>query len=103
MLIGDLIKEVSRDFDILPADLLGKSQRQDYIPARFALYAVLRRLGMPVTRIGSVCGGRDHKTIRYGVERAEWMMERDSIYREKIERLAQLEVDLTMARVAIDL
>lgn len=101
MLIGDLIKEVSVAFDIQPMELLGKCQRQKYIPARFALYAILKKRGMSLTRIGSVCSGRDHKTISHGIERAEWMMARDDIYREKIERLSRLSVDLTMARICL--
>ena len=99
MLIGDLIREVSKAFDISPIELLGKNQQQKYIPARFALYAILKKRGMSLTRIGSICSSRDHKTIAHGVQRAEWMMERDDIYREKIERLSRLSVDLTMAHL----
>lgn len=99
MLIGDLIREVGKAFDISPVELLGKNQQQKYIPARFALYAILKKRGMSLTRIGAICSSRDHKTISHGIDRAEWMMERDEIYREKIERLSRLSVDLTMAHL----
>lgn len=102
MLIGDLIKEVSVAFDIPPMELLGKCQQQKYIPARFALYTILKNRGMSLKRIGTICSGRDHKTITHGIGRAEWMMARDDIYREKIERLSRLSVDLTMAHIRLE-
>lgn len=102
MLIGDLIKEVGKAFDISPIELLGKNQQQKYIPARFALYAILKRRGLSLSRIGTICSSRDHKTIKHGVDRAEWMMERDEIYREKIERISSLSVDITMAHIRME-
>lgn len=96
MLIGDLIVEVSKAFGIPPMELLGESRQRKYMPARFALYTVLKNRGMSLTRIGTICSGRDHKTIMHGIDRAKWMMERDTSYKERIERITKLNVNLTM-------
>lgn len=88
MLIGDLITEVCQRFAIGREELLGKSKCHAFMPARYALYKILHKRGLSFTHVGKICGGRDHKTIIKGIDRAHYMMERNPEYTAIIDDLA---------------
>jgi len=71
-------------FDVHPRDLFGGYRYGFLIPARFAFYTGLSRLGWKGRRLGRAVG-RSHGTVRHGVESAGFVAERDPAYAAKIE------------------
>jgi chromosomal replication initiation ATPase DnaA len=76
-------------FRLTPEDLVGRKRRKYVTYARFALYTALRRRGWSYLAIGAFLG-RDHATIMYGVRAAEYLIERDEEYAEKVQTLVDL-------------
>jgi chromosomal replication initiator protein len=86
----EIINKCAELFDVHPRDLVSDARFGFLIPARFALYKALHLRGWSYARIGRGLGGRDHATIIHGVNRANYMMERDPAYAQKVEILAEL-------------
>ena len=59
---------------------------------RFAVYKSLRMRGWSYPQIGRMLN-RDHSTIIYGTQRAEYFMERDAEYAARVKALAELKVE----------
>jgi chromosomal replication initiation ATPase DnaA len=76
-------------FDLTPEVLVSRKRRKYVTYARFALYTALRRRGWSYLSIGAFLG-RDHATIMYGVRAAEYLIERDEEYAEKVQTLVDL-------------
>ena len=76
-------------FRISQRDIMGKAKFNFILPARFALWKVLRDTGCTYAQIGRWFA-RDHSTIINGVRRANEIMENDLDYRAKVRTLALL-------------
>jgi hypothetical protein len=50
-------------------DVVGKSQKWKYTKCRFEVFAKLNAHGWSLSRIGSLCGDRDHTTVLSGINR----------------------------------
>jgi len=88
---SELIRTCSELFDIPPRHIISDRRLGAFIPARFALYKALRMRGQSFAQIGRMLH-RDHKTVRYGVNRATYMMQRDSDYAGKVIRLSRTNI-----------
>lgn len=84
---SELVTYCAELFDLDPKDLIGRKRKRSVTRARFALYAALRQRGWSYPAIGKFIG-RDHATIIHGVRKADYLMEHDRSYEEKIEALA---------------
>lgn len=102
MIISDIISEVANQFGIHKRDIVGPSRFGFLMPARFALYKVLRERGMSLPAIGRWCGGRDHTTIRYGIFRAEYLMDKDESYRSFIDHMVTRQVVFVLPSLEYD-
>lgn len=87
----EIIAECARLFDVHPRDLLGHYRFGFLMPARFALYKALHMRGLSGTQIGRMTN-RDRTTAESGIERANYMMERDPAFAEKVEHLATVSI-----------
>lgn len=87
--VGDIgIAKCCEIFQIHQRDLLGDYRYGFLMPGRFALCKALQLYGLSLRHIGRIMG-RDHGTVRHAIKRAEYDMERDSNYKEKIECIRQ--------------
>ena len=69
-------KVVANFYNILPSDLLGKSQTKDCcLPRKLAIYLCRKELGMPFQKIGKFFS-RDHSTIMSSVKDIEALLEK---------------------------
>lgn len=93
MLKSDYVKAAAEMFHIHPRDLVGPYRYGFLLPARFALSKALRTRGWTLPAIGRLVN-RDHTTIIYQIERAEYYMERDPGYAAKIQALVDLKIEL---------
>jgi chromosomal replication initiation ATPase DnaA len=90
---GEIIKLCATLFEVPVKDLVSPKRSKPIVEARFALYAALRMRGWSYTRIGRFLG-RDHATVMYGVQRAEYIMERHPLYEEKVEKLSMWQPEI---------
>jgi chromosomal replication initiation ATPase DnaA len=84
---NEIVKLCATLFGVPVKDLVSPKRSKHIVEARFALYAALRMRGWSYPRIGRFLG-RDHATVMYGVQRAEYIMERHRSYEEKVEKLS---------------
>lgn len=69
-------------FNVADAQLVKPTRCRAVIPARFAAYWVANEvLDYSLVRIGQALGGRDHTTIKHGIERANEMRSSDAQFR----------------------
>lgn len=85
----ELIMRCSELFWVPPQDLLGSRRYKAVVVARFAIFKALRMRGWSYAQIGRKFG-KDHTTVISGVARAEYLLERDPQYAEKIKVLADM-------------
>lgn len=90
---GEIIKLCATLFKVPVEDLMSPKRDQRIVEARFALYAALRMRGWTYPRIGRFLG-RDHATVMYGVQRAEYIMERHPLYEEKVEKMSMWQPEI---------
>lgn len=84
---SELVAYCAELFDLDPKEMMSRRRIRPIAQARFALYAALRQRGWSYPAIGKFTG-RDHATVIHGVRKADYLMEHDRSYEEKIEALA---------------
>lgn len=85
----DVIKEACRLFEVHERDLLGPSQYDFIIPARFAVCKALVDRGNSQTLVGKWVN-RNRTTVRHALIKADYLMRHNPDYRDKVKRLTQL-------------
>ena len=64
-------------------DITGPTKFNFILPARYAVYKLLRMRGSSYCDIGRWLG-KDHSTIIHGCRRADCMLEKHAWYRDKV-------------------
>jgi chromosomal replication initiator protein len=83
-----VISTVAKYFDYKNKDVLGDSRKADLVKARHITMYILRNtLGIQLTKIGEIMGGRDHTTIMHAVEKIEREMRDNVDVRRKVTAL----------------
>lgn len=80
----ELIKAAAQIFN---ADPMAENRKRKNADARFAVFAALRQRGMHLKEIGRIFNKRAHATIMHGLKMHAILMETDSVYRKRYERL----------------
>lgn len=91
MLRTDIIKLAANKFCVDHRDLTGPYRFNFLMRPRFAVAKILRERGCSLKGIGLLLN-RDHSTVRYQIERAEYFMSRDPKYAAIINELIELKV-----------
>ena len=89
---ASVVKIVARQFNLTEQDLRGRKRTKEIAGARqMAMYLLREENGLSLIHIGELLGGRDHSTVRHGVEKVAQDVERDEgarrqlvVLREKI-------------------
>ncbi|MCC6170208.1 MAG: chromosomal replication initiator protein DnaA [Caldilineaceae bacterium] len=77
-----VIRIVAQHFNLRSEDLTGRERTKDVANARqIAMYLLRKENGLSLPAIGEQLGGRDHSTVRYGVEQVAKELERDEALR----------------------
>ena len=85
---SSLIHIVAAHFGLVEADLTGRRRTQEMVvPRQIAMYLLREEHGLSLPAIGQLLGGRDHSTVRYGVEKVTADLERDEDLRRKVTAL----------------
>lgn len=83
--IEKIIGEVSRTYNVSPADIRGPKRSANISAARRAAIYIVREItGMSMEEIGKEFGGRDHSTIVYAMRVIEKDLEKDTHLKETV-------------------
>ena len=83
--IEKIVGEVSRTFNVSPADIRGTKRNANVASARRVAIYILREVtGMSMEEIGREFSGRDHSTIVYSLKTMERDMKNDQHLRETV-------------------
>ena len=83
--IEKIVGEVSRTFNVSPADIRGTKRNAGVAAARRVAIYILREVtGMSMEEIGREFSGRDHSTIVYSLKTIERDMKNDQHLRETV-------------------
>lgn len=95
---GDVLAATAAAFGVEVADLTGKGRHSEFSwPRQLTFYAMRQWCGETATfsEIGRLCGGRDHTTVLYGVEKIARLVVAGD--REALHDLAELRAALVEA------
>ncbi|MDH3270856.1 MAG: chromosomal replication initiator protein DnaA [Gemmatimonadota bacterium] len=83
----DRIKEcIAGSWRVRLEALASKTRTRNVTEARHvAMYAIREILGMPLSEIGGLFGGRDHSTVLYSIRKVEGRLEDDPGFRQRVE------------------
>jgi len=77
---------VARRWRVRPDALSSKRRTKDLtVPRQVAMYLIKETLGMSLSGIGAVFGGRDHSTVIHSIRKVEKEMESDPGFRSLVE------------------
>ena len=83
--IEKIVGEVSRTFNVSPADIRGTKRNANVASSRRVAIYILREVtGMSMEEIGREFSGRDHSTIVYSLKTMERDMKNDQHLRETV-------------------
>jgi chromosomal replication initiator protein len=81
---------VARRWRVREDALTSKRRTKDLtVPRQVAMYLIKETLGTPLSRIGELFGGRDHSTVIHSVEKVMKQLQRDRVFRERVESAKQ--------------
>lgn len=82
---SSVIELVAAHFNLTVAELLGRGRTKEVAFARqIAMYLLREENGLSLPGIGDQLGGRDHSTVRYGVEKISTDLETDETTRRHV-------------------
>lgn len=80
-----VVRIVAEHFHLTEEDLFGRSRTKEIAHARqTAMYLLREENAMSLPSIGDLLGGRDHSTVRHGVEKITNVLEQDEQLRREI-------------------
>jgi len=85
-----LLRIVAEHFQLNAADLSGRKRTKAIAGARqIAMYFLREEHGLSLPAIGTLLGGRDHSTVRYGIEKVSGDLADDEAMRQTISALRE--------------
>jgi len=96
-----LLRIVAEHFQLTDSDLCGRKRTKEIAGARqIAMYLLREEHGLSLPAIGTLLGGRDHSTVRYGIEKIGDDLTEDEALRQVIATLRE-KIYLPLYTVAI--
>ena len=87
---ASVVQIVARHYNLTEEALLGRSRTKEIANARqLAMYLLREENGLSLMNIGDLLGGRDHSTVRHGVEKVAQDIERDEAVRREVVALRE--------------
>ena len=80
-----IVKEVCRYFHVDEFQLTGKSKSREIVTARqIGMFLIRTMIGLALTDIGDIFGGRDHTTVMHAIDQVETKMRQNASYAETV-------------------
>ena len=87
---ASVVRIVAKHFGLSENDLLGRLRTKEIANARqLAMYLLREENSLSLIHIGAILGGRDHSTVRHGVEKITQDIERDEAVRRQLVALRE--------------
>jgi chromosomal replication initiator protein len=87
----EIIKIISKFFNVSPNDLKGGSHKRIHsIPRQIAMYFIENNCWISRESIGKIFNDRDHSTVTASIKKVKGFIETDKNYAEKIKQLELL-------------
>ena len=85
-----ILSEVAGHFDLGVDDLVSVSRKRAIsVPRQVAMYLLVHEIGLAVTQVGRLLGGRNHKTVTHGVARVSAEIQRNTELRYDVEAIRE--------------
>lgn len=86
--IDTIIAQVSKAYNVRPADLKSKKKHKLYsFPRQIGMFLARELTDMSYPEIGTAFGGKDHTTVIYATRKIEQQMEHDHALRSQVEAI----------------
>jgi chromosomal replication initiator protein len=86
----EVVRVVAAHFNFQAADLTGRRRTQEVALARqIAMYLLSEEHDLSLSAIGDQLGGRDHSTVRYGIDQIAASLDRDETLRNTLMALRE--------------
>ncbi len=84
----EIIKAVSKFFNLRPADIKGKKKNNSVVvPRQIAMYIFRKKTKLSLPEIGHHFGGKDHSTVIYSINKVITLMSEDKKIKDIVDTL----------------
>ena len=85
-----ILSEVAGHFGLGMDDLVSVSRKRAIsVPRQVAMYLLVHEMGLAVTQVGRLLGGRNHRTVAHGVARVSAEIQRNTELRYDVEAIRE--------------
>jgi chromosomal replication initiator protein len=80
-----VLRAVTSHFHVSANTIRGASRKQEYVlPRHIAMFILKRDLGLPLTEIGTIFGGKDHTSVMHAVSKIEADVQENSLIQQHV-------------------
>lgn len=84
----DIIKTVSKFYNIKTSDLKGKRKNNSIVlPRQIAMYVLRKKTSLSFPEIGQLFGGRDHSTVIYSINKINNLLNENKKIKDAVEEV----------------
>ena len=84
----DIIKTVSRFYNLKTSDLKGKRKSNSIVlPRQISMYIMRKKTSLSLPEIGQLFGGRDHSTVIYSINKIDALLQDNIKIKEAVEEV----------------
>ena len=85
-----ILSEVAGHFGLGVDDLVSVSRKRAIsVPRQVAMYLLVHEMGLALTQVGRLLGGRNHKTVTHGVARVSAEIQRNTELRYDVQAIRE--------------
>jgi chromosomal replication initiator protein len=86
--VAAIQKAVAQEWGVTQEGLKSKTRTKTLtVPRQAAMLLCREILGLQLVEIGNAFGGRDHSTVIHSIERAVQMLEQDTVFQQRVNKL----------------
>lgn len=92
--VDDIMDKVCNEYEVTHNLVKGRSRKKEVVvPRQIVMYLAEKYTKIPVSRIGSMIGSRDHSTVLHSIAKVKEQIQADELFRQRVERIEkQLQV-----------
>ena len=92
--VDDIMDKVCNEYEVTHNLVKGRSRKKEVVvPRQIVMYLAEKYTKIPVSRIGSMIGSRDHSTVLHSIAKVKEQIQTDELFRQRVERIEkQLQV-----------
>ncbi len=84
----EILKAVSKFFNLRPSDIKGKKKNNSVVvPRQIAMYILRKKTKLSLPEIGQHFGGKDHSTVIYSINKISSLLQEDKKIKDVVDSL----------------